>query len=558
MNKSFYILAIILILGSSLRFYRLGSVPVGFHRDEAFLGYNAYSILKTGKDMSDKMLPLHLESFIYSPAGYSYFSIPFIVLFNLNELSVRAASAFFGSLTIFLIYLLAKELFQMKHTDSLALFASLLFAVSPWHINLSRTATENVIVVFFLLLGILFFLKYVRRGYIYLALSFVCFGITFLLYQAPRAFLPIFVPLLVLCFMQRKKLIKDEYVLGFFYLFIIVLPIIFILKSTDLSLRIRSLSIFHSNQTKIILTEQIANDGSVGLPYLATRIFHNKIVGYSLLFFENYFKHFNFDFLFLDNSFPERYRVPMIGLLYIFEFPLIFLGLFYIFQRERKAGMFLIGWILITPIGSALTFDDVPNLQRTLINLPAFSILSAVGLVSLLEFLKLINMKVYKLFILLAIFIVAYSLSYYLVQYYTQAINYKTWYRQDGYRDLVYKVNIFLPQYKKAIITNRESAPTIFFLFYTKYSPEFFHKEISKNNHRSFDRMNFGKYVFTEDECPLGTIKDKEVIKSITEENILYVNSALCEENPLGSKTLAEIKRLDGSFVFKVLEHSKQ
>lgn len=153
--------------------------------------------------------------------------------------------------------------------------------------------------------------------------------------------------------------------------------------------------------------------------------------------------------------------------------------------------------------------------------------------------------------------IIFFSLSYYLVQYYTQAIKYKTWYRQDGYRELVYKVDHFLAHYKKAVITNRESAPTIFFLFYNKYNPESFHKEINNNSHRSFDRMNFGKYTFTEDECPLRNTKEGEVIKNMGEENILYVNSALCKKAPQGTKTLAEIKRRDGSLVFNVLEYSK-
>src|SRR5438477_13015460 len=104
--KRFSIIAFILIifLGFSLRFYKLGEVPVGFHRDEAFFGYNAYSILKTGREMAGNVLPLHLQSLLYSPAGYSYASIPFIFLFGLNEFAVRFAGALFGSLTIIIVY----------------------------------------------------------------------------------------------------------------------------------------------------------------------------------------------------------------------------------------------------------------------------------------------------------------------------------------------------------------------------------------------------------------------------------------------------------------------
>src|SRR6266568_6902142 len=100
MKKTSLLLFLIFLLGTALRFYQLGIVPFGFHRDEAFLGYNAFSIFKTGRDITGNVLPMHLQSFLYSPAGYSYFSILFIVLLGLSEFSVRFASAFFGSLTI--------------------------------------------------------------------------------------------------------------------------------------------------------------------------------------------------------------------------------------------------------------------------------------------------------------------------------------------------------------------------------------------------------------------------------------------------------------------------
>ena len=78
MKKIYIFLSLIFLLGAFLRFFAIGEVPVSLHRDEAFLGYNAYSILVTGRDISGHPLPIHLESFFFSPAGYSYFSIPFI------------------------------------------------------------------------------------------------------------------------------------------------------------------------------------------------------------------------------------------------------------------------------------------------------------------------------------------------------------------------------------------------------------------------------------------------------------------------------------------------
>src|SRR5438552_6335326 len=104
-----FLLPLIVLLALSLRFFDLGVVPVGFHRDEAEFGYNAYSLLKTGKDVTGEFLPIHIASFLHSPAGYSYLTIPFIIFFGFNEFAVRFASAFFGTLTVFVTYFLVKE-----------------------------------------------------------------------------------------------------------------------------------------------------------------------------------------------------------------------------------------------------------------------------------------------------------------------------------------------------------------------------------------------------------------------------------------------------------------
>ena len=50
--KSKVILIGILLLAAGLRLWNLGNIPPHLTPDEASLGYNAYSILKTGKDES--------------------------------------------------------------------------------------------------------------------------------------------------------------------------------------------------------------------------------------------------------------------------------------------------------------------------------------------------------------------------------------------------------------------------------------------------------------------------------------------------------------------------
>src|SRR3989338_6516297 len=179
MNKKVFILLIlIIIVASALRLWQLGKVPSSPDWDEVALGYNAYSILQTGKDEYGKFLPIVLRSFDdYKPALYSYLTIPSILIFELNVFAVRLPSAIFGIISVVATYLLVKELFSMKSSfeiqsskeiskekndwklEILALLSAGLMAISPWHIQFSRVAFEANIGVALNVFGILFFLK---------------------------------------------------------------------------------------------------------------------------------------------------------------------------------------------------------------------------------------------------------------------------------------------------------------------------------------------------------------------------------------------------------------
>ena len=52
------ILILIFSVGFILRFWQLGVNPASLDWDEASLGYNAYSLLKTAKDEYGTLLPL--------------------------------------------------------------------------------------------------------------------------------------------------------------------------------------------------------------------------------------------------------------------------------------------------------------------------------------------------------------------------------------------------------------------------------------------------------------------------------------------------------------------
>ena len=104
--------------------------------DEVALGYDAYSIIHTGRDEFGKFLPVVLRSFDdYKPALYAYLSIPTVALLGLNVFAVRLPSAVSGIMSVLAVFFLIQELFRNnRYKDYLAIAASFMLAISPWSI----------------------------------------------------------------------------------------------------------------------------------------------------------------------------------------------------------------------------------------------------------------------------------------------------------------------------------------------------------------------------------------------------------------------------------------
>lgn len=135
------LLLLIFLIGSFLRFYRLSSIPDSIDGDEAAFGYYAYSLEKEKTDEYGNKYPLYFESIgDYKYPVYAYLSILPVKLFGLNEFSSRFLSAFSGSLTIVLLFLITSLIYESKN---ITILSSFLLAISPWHIIFSRGAFES-------------------------------------------------------------------------------------------------------------------------------------------------------------------------------------------------------------------------------------------------------------------------------------------------------------------------------------------------------------------------------------------------------------------------------
>lgn len=129
------------LLGAIVRIIYINSIPPGLNQDEASIGYDAYAILHYGMDRNGVHLPVHLIAWGSGQnALYAYLSMPFILLFGLTPLSVRALSLVMGLLAMIVFYLIMKRLSASSGAGIAAMF---FIAINPWHIMMSRWALES-------------------------------------------------------------------------------------------------------------------------------------------------------------------------------------------------------------------------------------------------------------------------------------------------------------------------------------------------------------------------------------------------------------------------------
>ena len=143
-NKVILVL-LICFAGFFLRFYALGGESYWF--DEKM------SLYFSQQDLVSILNPPSYEAHIH-PLYYILLHF-WIALVGTSEFAVRSLSAIFGSLSILAVYKLGKYLFNTK----IAIYSSLILAVSIVHIYFSQEARMYSLLALMTLISIFFFLK---------------------------------------------------------------------------------------------------------------------------------------------------------------------------------------------------------------------------------------------------------------------------------------------------------------------------------------------------------------------------------------------------------------
>jgi 4-amino-4-deoxy-L-arabinose transferase-like glycosyltransferase len=203
-KKQWLLLIIILIIAIFLRFFQLGKTPQGFYLDEAALGYNAYSLMETGKDEFGKSWPILFRSFgDFKAPVYTYLLIPIYKIFGMNVWTTRSLSATMGVIGIWFCFWLIKNL--SKKTN-LALISILLLSISPWHLIFSRTSYETNVAFTFFIIALWSFYKF-KQNRKYLILAAIMAALSFLTYHSERVIVPL---VFLVLFIKENKNIFDK------------------------------------------------------------------------------------------------------------------------------------------------------------------------------------------------------------------------------------------------------------------------------------------------------------------------------------------------------------
>lgn len=519
-------LTLIIAVASILRLWQLGKIPSSPDWDEVALGYNAYSIMQTGRDEYGKFLPIILRSFDdYKPALYAYLAMPSISILGLNVIAVRLPSVVFGILTVLTVFFLVKELFKK---DNLALLTAFLLAISPWHIQFSRVAFEANVGVALNIFGILFFLKAFKKPW-FLFLSALMFGLSLHVYQSEKVFIPLLLIILIAIFRKQFFAIEKKHILISSLIFIIIsLPLIyFTLVNRDALSRAKTVSIFSNPSIIGANTEKLvrdrANNDILGL------ILDNRRVEFVKNTARGYLSHFDLNWLFIKGDIA-RHHAPGMGLMYLVELPFLLIGIYMLIfgNFDKAVKLFIILWFLIIPIPASVT-NDVPHAVRTINFLPILQILTAIGIIAAIT--TIANLKIKYLIFSLCFLFFVFNFSYYLNQYFVQQNYFHAKYWQYGYENIVNYIAGVRKDYKKIIVSNTATMDQsyMFFLFYLKYDPYKYLSEggtltgkiEGKNKFANFEFKKFDYHQEKEKNILLiGSLSDfQEVYKTIHESN---------------------------------------
>jgi uncharacterized membrane protein len=227
-NKNYRnILILVLLLGAFLRIYGLGEES--FWLDESdTVEYTRFSVpeIIEGTYVDSTLLPEYFGKGAGSAPLYYIMTNYWTEIFGLNEFNLRLISALFGILSIYLIFLVGKELFNEK----VGIIGAFILAINHQNIFFSQEARMYSMLVALVLLTMLSMLKALSSNKTKYWVVFVIGNAALLYTHYFSFFILLFEAVYLLIHLQKdKKLFKQMFFsgLGIFLLYLPWIPALF-------------------------------------------------------------------------------------------------------------------------------------------------------------------------------------------------------------------------------------------------------------------------------------------------------------------------------------------
>ena len=508
---------VVLVLGLNLiiRVWGLEVSPTSINWDEASIGYNAYSILTTGRDEYGTYLPLSLRSFNdYKPALYAYLSIPFIKLMGLSQTSVRMVSVVAGTLSLIPLLLFINILLKKKWWSFLIW---MFYCLDPLRLHFSRVSLETNLSMSFFSFGAWYLLKdKLANGYTAsknMILATIFLALSAYSYHSARLAVPllmIFVLIDPFKYLLNKNKIDWKFLLNLKYILlflILILPIFNDFGSQKILTRFTQENIFNKfypftprNMYKYDLNTFLR----VNPLYYLTGI----IAGHTAAYFSPANYSINF-YHWIKNSVMY---VPEFNMLGFWNSILLVPGIYILLKNFRNTNYRLVFyWVAAALMPSAITWNWFHTLRSANL-IPAVEIISILPIIYLIK----LNYSKKRLTVMFGLLVLFGWQSIFVINNELVYANYENQgeYQPGGFKEGTPIISSLIDKYQKIIIDTPHAQGYIFFLFYQMMDPEII-QSIAKNRTYGMDNGNseikFGKYEFRKIDWP----KDRDLSNTI-------------------------------------------
>lgn len=402
------LLILILVFSFLIRFWQLDTNPAGFFCDEASMGVDALSILKTGRDHHGEFLPLFFKGFNYDNTSpfQVYLTVPAVALFGLNERAVRIVPVFWSIVELLVFFLLLREFIP----PSFALLGTFLLSISPWHFHLSRINMGDYYSWTLLTLTAFLFLTkaFKRKENKHFLLAALFLGLASYSYTPARLVTPLLFGLTILLPLA-KKYFRTAFLMALLYGLIILPFVRFHLTDPHSFQRIKD---------------------TMGIDIKNRIVLNQPKESLSNRFLTKYALHFSNAFLFEkgDADFPgqfiRRHSIAGLGLLYPYQKWLVLLGLGWtlgeIFRKRNISLVFVLFLFFLFPLADSLTSDKTPFATRSYLGVLPLHLLIVLGFFGIYQvLLKFSKPTVALVLVFSCLFLFAFNSSAMLFQRFT-------------------------------------------------------------------------------------------------------------------------------------------